>query len=289
LRSDNYTATVSGATGNKTIFGQVTQGAFTWWQPVCFEIKATAPQMREPVSGVFEKVPLSFNDKVTNIFQQQYLSPRPKSPTMQLPTQGIGNWCYPLTTANINDSGLRRMAMNNNEVRSLNNVPLTTPADTLLNNIIYTSQWDNYPDSATVPLSGKASHVYLLMAGSTNPMQSRITNGMIRINYTDGSSDTLLLRNPENWWPIEQDYYTDGFAFTTGADFPERLYLKEGKFAKGLSSYTAIRGFSNRAIDGGAATLLSMPLNPGKTLNSLTVYAIANDVVIGLMAVTLVR
>lgn len=288
LRSNSYSANVSGEAGNKTIFVQVSQGAFTWWQPVCFEHKVDKPQIREPIGATFEKVLLNFNDKVTNIFQQQYLSPRPKSPTMQLPTQGIGNWCYPLTTANINDSGLRRMAMNN-EIRSLNNVPLATPADTLSNNIIFTSQWDNYPDSAIVPLSGKASHVYLLMAGSTNPMQSRLTNGMIVVKYTDGSSDTLLLRNPENWWPIEQDYYSDGFAFTTGAPFPERLYLKEGKFAKGLSSYTSIKGFSNFGIDGGAATLLNMPLNPGKTLQSLTVYAVANDVVIGLMAVTLVR
>lgn len=37
-------------------------------------------------------------------------------------------------------------------------------------NIAYTSLWDNYPDSITVPLKGKASHAYLLMAGSTNPM-----------------------------------------------------------------------------------------------------------------------
>lgn len=296
LRNNNYSAAISSAPGNKTIFVQVTQGAFAWWQPVCFEVKPAIElrQSPEPVitaKTVFEKVALNnyFNDKVGNIFKQQYRAPRPNSPTMQLPTQGIGNWCYPLVTANISDSGLRKMASSVNEIRSLNNVPLATPGDTLSNNIIYTSQWDNYPDSATVPLAGKASHVYLLMAGSTNPMQSRFTNGMVTVQYADGSSNSLLLRNPENWWPVEQDYYIDGFAFTTGALFPERLYLKEGKFARGLSSYTAIRGFSNRAIDGGAATLLNMPLDPNKTLRSLTVHSIANDVVIGLMAVTLVR
>lgn len=286
---------VPSASGNKTFFVQVTQGAFTWWHPISFLVKPPkTKEASEPAitaNTIFEKVSLSnyFNDKINNIFTQQYLSPRPASPTLQLPTQGIGNWCYPLTMASINDSGLRRMAGPQNEIRSLRNVPFATPSGAHLNNIIYTSQWDNYPDSAVVPLSGKASHVYLLMAGSTNPMQSRFTNGMVTVQYTDGSSDSLLLRNPENWWPIEQDYYIDGFAFTTGAPHPERLYLKEGKFAKGLPAYSSIRGFSNRAIDGGAATVLHMPLNAGKTLQSLTVHAIANDVVIGLMAATLVK
>lgn len=51
--------------------------------------------------------------------------------------------------------------------------------------------------------------------------------------------------------------------------------------------YTSIKGFSNLAIDGGAATMLHVKLNPGKQLKSLTLKAIANDVVIGLMALTL--
>jgi hypothetical protein len=230
-----------------------------------------------------------FNDKVTNIFKHQYLSPRPTSPTLQLPTQGIGNWCYPLTMANIDDRGLRKLAGSNNEIRYNNEVSFSTPSDTLLKNVVFTSQWDNFPDSVTIPLSGKASEIYLLLAGSTNPMQSHVTNGMVVVRYSDNTGETLLLKNPDNWWPIEQDYYIDGFAFNACCELPGRLYLKEGKFAKELSSYTTIKGFSNRAIDGGAATVLNMFLNGEKTLQSLTIYAIANDVVIGLMAATLVR
>ncbi|HWH63965.1 MAG TPA: hypothetical protein VNS50_11850, partial [Ginsengibacter sp.] len=92
-----------------------------------------------------------------------------------------------------------------------------------------------------------------------------------------------------NWWPIEQDYIIDGYAFTTGTPFPLRLYLKEGKFDYGLKKYSAIKGFTNMAIDGGAATVLDMPLNPSKKLKSLTVETLANDVVIGLMSLTLQR
>ena len=40
-------------------------------------------------------------------------------------------------------------------------------------------------------------------------------------------------------------------------------------------------------IDGGMATMLDLPLNPDKELDSLTLETIANEVIIGLMGVTL--
>jgi hypothetical protein len=245
-----------------------------------------------PSIGIaFEKIDLSaqMNGKINNLFQQTYLSPRPASPTLQLPTQGIGNWCYPLVQPVIDDSGLRQLAGGNNEINLDQHIPFGITGDTNTNNMLFTSQWDNYPKAATIPLTGRASHAYLVMAGSTNPMQSRLVNGEVRVQYTDGSADTLVLRNPENWWPIEQDLYTDGYAFTTNATAPLRLYLKTGRIGTAASEYTTIKGFSNRAIEGGAATILDMPLNNDKDLKSISVHALANDVVIGLMSVTLVR
>ncbi|MEO8109070.1 MAG: DUF4450 domain-containing protein [Ginsengibacter sp.] len=281
--------------GNKTFFVEVQQGIFTYWQPFSFYVKSNIKNKTDTplIKGqsVFDTIDLHhfYNAKVTDIFKQQYLEPRVKSPTLQLPTQGIGNWAAPLAQANIDDEGLRKLAANNNEITTPNGVPFNTPSDSLLNNIVFTSQWDNYPNSIMIPLSGKASQLYLLMAGSTNPMQSRLTNGMIVVSYADNTSDTLLLRNPENWWPIEQDYYIDGFAFTTGEEVPERLYLKEGKFGKSLPSYISIKGLTNIGIDGGAATVLDMSLDKTRTLKSLQLYAVANDVVIGLMGATLIR
>ncbi|MES2645865.1 MAG: DUF4450 domain-containing protein [Bacteroidota bacterium] len=228
-----------------------------------------------------------FNDKVTQIFKNQYLSPRPTVPTLQLPTQGIGDWTHPLKTAAIDDRGLRMLAAGKESVTLPQGIPFATPYDSLQSNILFTSQWDNYPCHAIVPLSGKASHAYLLMAGSTNPMQSRIVNGYVIISYTDNSADTLLLKNPETWWPIEQDYMDDGFAFTIDAARPVRIHLKTGKI---VSDYdNSISAFAGKAIDGGAATVLDIALDKNKTLKQLKLETVANDVVIGLMALTLVR
>ena len=44
-----------------------------------------------------------------------------------------------------------------------------------------------------------------------------------------------------------------------------------------------------RVVPGGAATVLDLPLDSGKDLRSLTVRALANEVVIGLMSVTVAR
>ena len=120
-------------------------------------------------------------------------------------------------------------------------------------------------------------------------MQSRITNGQVIVAYKDGSADTLQLNNPETWWPIEQDYMDDGYAFTIGTVKPLRVHLKTGLITNTFNRYTSIKGFSNRAIDGGAAKVLDMPLQLSKQLQSLTIKTLANDVVIGLMSATLIR
>jgi len=240
--------------------------------------------------GEFNNISLAskYNEKVTEIFNQKYLSPRLKVPTLQLPWQGIGNWCYPLITAQIDDSGLMNKRKNN-KVDFLGIPFLIDKTD---KNIAFASQWDNYPDSIEIPLNGKGRKIYFLMAGSTNPMQSQIVNGKITVQYTDGSTSELELKNPTNWWPIEQDLFDDNFAFEIPDDkIPYRVKLKTGELYKGgtLSNYSSIKGFTDRQVDGGAATILDLPIDPNKELKSVKLTAVSNDVVIGMMSATVLK
>ncbi|WP_163716219.1 DUF4450 domain-containing protein [Mangrovibacterium lignilyticum] len=237
--------------------------------------------------GHFETVAMTdyFNDRITNIFTEQYTSPRSPHPTLSLPIQGIGDWCSYKEHEEIDDSGLRKVA-GNGQVESPQGIPFATPS-TETNNIIFTSQWDVYPENAELALSGKASRAYLLMAGSVHHMRINLVNGLIEVNYTDGSSDVLELRSPENWWPIEQDYYEDGFAFNVNAPRPPRLLLKTGEWR--METYPLLSKNQTIKIEGGAASLLDLPLNPKKELKSLQLRTLSNDLVIGLMAVTLKR
>jgi hypothetical protein len=259
--------------------------------------KIAAFDWKQKISGdaKFETVNLApfFNDKVTQIFRNEYRTPRSPFASLATPKQGIGGWCEPNASFDVDDSGLRALAaQNGGKIILPDGISFATPGETGAKNIIFTSQWDNYPREVSVPLSGKSSHAFLLMAGSTAAMQSRFENGEVVATYADGSSDKLTLRNPETWWPIDQDYFFDDFAFRqnltgeTPVPLPPRVDLATGKIR--LLDLQTFKGRGGK-IRGGAATVLDLPLDVNKELKSLTVRALANEVVIGLMSVTLER
>jgi hypothetical protein len=230
-----------------------------------------------------------FNDRVTSIFHNRYLSPRPAKATLQQPVQGIGNWCTTGAHPLIADSGLRALAGKKGYFRLPDGIPFKTPSAEGAKNIIFTSRWDNYPDSVRIPLSGRASHAWLLMAGSTNPMQSRILNAEVAVRYADGSRDVLPLKNPGTWWPVAQDYSYDGYAFHCASPVPWRVHLKTGLITRHFRGYKAIRGLTDLGVPGGAATVYDLPLDARKELVSLELKTVAPEVVAGLMSVTLLN
>ena len=235
-----------------------------------------------------------FNANVDDIYRNEYLSPRPPFTTLELPKQGVGEWCIPHEMHEIEDDGFRATLRDGVFDTGLG-LRFRSPEQGW--NILYTSLWDNYPDSLTLPLEGRARYAWLLMAGSTNNMQSRIENGRVTVRYADGTTDVLPLENPINWCPIEQDYYTDDYAFWTAPVKPLRVLLADGRTSREVSLdflpaaendnlYDAVKE-TDRGIPDGAAQILKMPLRRCKKLQSLTLETLSNDVVIGLMAVTL--
>jgi hypothetical protein len=106
--------------------------------------------------------------------------------------------------------------------------------------------------------------------------------------------------NPINWCPIEQEYYLDGLAFTAADKRPYRVQLggKEPLVSRNLYQVLRLKGITGHAsgnvdsaepnlIPGGAAQILAMPLNPKKKLKKFIIKALSNEVVIGLMGLTL--
>jgi hypothetical protein len=267
------------------------------------EVAPTAPEKiaafdwNQKISAAdkFEAVNLApiFNDKVTQIFRNDYRSPRSPFASLASPKQGIGGWCEPNASFDVDDSGLLALAAKNGgKIILPDGISLATPGENGAKNIIFTSQWDNYPREASVPLAGKSSHAFLLMAGSTCALQSRFDNGEVIVTYTDGSTARLALNNPVNWWPIDQDYFIDDYAFRlqltgeTPVPLPPRVDLRTGTIR--ILDAENFKG-KGRKVPGGAATVLDLPLDPARELKSLTVRALANEVVIGLMSVTLAR
>ncbi len=243
-----------------------------------------------------------YNSNVSDIFEQQYLTPRSPYTTLEIPVQGMGDWCVPGLKAKISDTGLRGAIGTDGLFDTGLGLRFSLPKSG--HNVMFTSLWDNYPDSASVPLSGNASYAYLLMAGTTNNMQSRIDNGLVVVEYVDGSCDTLHLENPVNWCPIEQDYYYDDYAFRSAPLHPYRVHLGSGFTSRHLKAELNVEDdgsgvhtsdltdastpiAAGMGIPDGAAQILKMPLDSDKPLRLLRLVCLSNDVVIGLMGITL--
>jgi hypothetical protein len=284
--------TRAGATGvTRAGFEERRQGDFSWWQLAAKPIVADAARCTLqgpdwPRGAPIKAAPVDlapwFNDSVSAIFKAgKYQTPRAPHVTLALPAQGIGAWAghvneLPL----IDDTGLRAL---NGALTLPNGLRFATPSGTGPN-VVFTSQWDNYPREASVPLHGKARRAFLLMAGSTNFMQSRIDNGEIVVAYADGFDARTPLRNPDNWWPIEQDYFVDDYQFPLCGRLPVRVDLKTARVR--VLDPAAFKG-AGREVEGGAATVIEVPLDPTRPLKSLTLRTLANDVVIGMMGLTL--
>lgn len=264
-------------------------GEFAWRAatgPVAPLDKQPELASQAPPQGAQEVVDLAsvFNDRLVNIFAKgKYRSPR-TTVSLGLPAQGIGAWAgYVNDSAEIDDQGLRAAAARDGGFLNLpDGGRFALPDSAGGVRVAFVSQWSNYPAETVIPVAGKAKYLRLLMAGTTNAMQSRIDNGEVVVTYADGGQERLALENPSSWWPIEKDFLIDDFQFRSPGERPLRVDLKTAKVRKP-------DGRSDRRIPGGAATVLGVPLDPSRTLKSITVRALAQDVVIGVAGATLVR
>ena len=114
-----------------------------------------------------------------------------------------------------------------------------------------------------------------------------MVNGLIIARYQEGGADTLKLVNPDNWCPIEQDYYIDDYAFYAPQPRPYRVSLGTGVVSRNLSKALGIKGTSDLQLPGGAAQMLCLSLDPEKKLIAIDICPQSNDIVVGVMALTL--
>jgi len=138
-------------------------------------------------------------------------------------------------------------------------------------NIAFTSLWDNWPAAVVVPVAETGEVAWILVCGSTFPMQTRIANAEIRFRYADGVVETLEIVPPLNFWSLcpwggnDYDYSTDGFCLP-----------KEPPLAVQLGNHC-------RAI------ALSWPLRRRVELREVTLETLSPDVVIGLMGLSVMN
>ena len=122
-----------------------------------------------------------------------------------------------------------------------------------------------------MPVNAGREAVWLLVCGSTNPMQGRIANAVLRFRYADGTEEQLELVPPLNLWSLgrfgwnDYDMKRDGFALPK--EPPPQVQLGENC----------------------RAMVYGWKLRPGVALKDVTLETFSQDVVIGLMGVSLMN
>jgi hypothetical protein len=274
--------------GFHIVFANMHEGDTAWSMPIAFEAAAAAsmftavPRMAADVPGEHVDLAGVLKHPVTEIFTRGYAEPRSQYCSLAFPDNLLGGWANPDGRASIDDAGLRSAG---GLLKTALGVDFVTPAGSAPN-CLFLSCWKQDERAVAVALSGRSHGIYLLMTGSTLPQCSRMQHGTVAVTYTDGSAAKLMLRNPETWWPIEQDYLLDDYLFVNNAPLPPRVNLRDGQTR--ILDAVAFHG-KGRTVAGGAATILHLPLDPTKELASLRVEAELYGIVVGLMAATLVR
>jgi len=274
--------------GFHTVFANMHQGDCVWTLPISFNAKPAAPAFAPipALAAAAHTEPLDLTsllkNQINDIFLRAYDEPRSPYCSLAFPNNDLGGWANADNRATIDDAGLRAA---NGLLHTPLGVPFRTPSGSAPN-CLFLSYWKQDAPSASLPLTGHASGIYLLLAGSTLPQCSHMLHGTVSVAYADGTTATLPLRNPETWWPIEQDYLLDDFLFVNESPLPPRVDLATGQTR--VLDPVAFHG-RGRTVPGGAATILHLPLDPAKTLASLEVKSELYGIVIALLAATLVR
>ena len=271
--------------GFHTLFANMHQSECRWSLPISFRVKEQMPFQAAPaLAGRAEPVDLSslLKHQINDIFTRAYTEPRSPYCSLAIPEQLVGGWANMDMTARVDDAGLRAAG---GTLKTPLGVPFATPPGNAPN-CLFLSQWKLDREAVEIALNGSAMGIYLLITGITFPQASRMEHGRVTVAYNDGSKAELPLRNPETWWPIEQDYMLDDYLAINDAPLPPRVDLRTGQ-TRILDAET-FKG-KGRAVNGGAASILYLPLDSARTLASMKVEASLYGIVIGLLGATLVR
>jgi hypothetical protein len=283
LKNGAVVGTLTHNAGQRLVLAKAKVGDMTQWRllkiklddPEVEAAKAAKQIHKAPINARWKCIDITgqLNGDVRAIFKQQYLSPRPLTCSLRLATDGYSTWQMSLDPKNrppeIDLSGAAKILNDAGRIVIAQGAQFAWPSKD--RNIAFTSQWDNWPRSVSVPVGAKGDALWLLVCGSTNPMQGRIANAVLRFRYAGGEEETLELVPPLNLWSLcrlekcDYDYKRDGFALPK--EPPPQVQLGENC----------------------RAMVYGWRLRRGAELETVTLETLSQEVVIGLMGVSVMN
>lgn len=249
----------AGQPGWHTAFVLCQKDDWSGWLAADFLIVAPTVATR-PLCPAEEFTPVDIspllNVSLTEIHAQKYLEPRPKGYSIMTRVNGRFGWDWNASGFNgvvVDDSRLLQ-----DEGRFVTESGLAFSLAPTGPNAAAVSVWENFPTELSVPLTGRARELAVFLIGVTNPMQSRVENGRIDVQYADGGCESVMLVNPDNF----DDWL--GAAVQTRN---ETVYFSD----------------HNHGI------VQRVALDPARELQALRVCAVANEVIVGVLGVSICR
>lgn len=249
-------ATAKDVPGDHTLFLLVTSGEYQAWLAADYtilqETVAEAPLEEKP----FHPVDISqfFNCSMTQLHEQAYVRPRPEGFSMSLfqNARYSHNWNqYGHRVVYVEDSYFRQSG---GTVHSPSGIPFLTPAEQ--ENLACVSIYENFPTAITVPLEGKGQEAAVCFIASAYCMHTGVENARITVTYTDGTTTSQKLV-----YPMDIDDW----------------------LTSALTTQSEIFYFNNF----NHATIKRIRLDPAKELASIRIEAVANEVILGIVGISI--
>ncbi len=251
-------AEVNGIPGNHTVFIRIKDRDWDGWlaADIIIDKKPHVIKTTRGNGKSFRPVDISsyFNIHLNEIHKLEYWNPRPKGYSIMAKLNGRFGWDW-------NQAGSGKVVVDDSKLRSCggeyvtdNGIRFLTPGKG--HNAACISIWENFPDETSFRLSGKGKELAVFFIGVTNPMQSRVENARFTVEYSDGTEEKVSLINPVNF---------DDWLVAAVQQKNETQYF---------SDY-------NHGI------IQRIPLDPFKELKALKVRAIANEVITGILGISI--
>jgi len=257
--NDKVYAKTKDIEGNYTLFVRVKAGEYDSYMACDYQIvKIDKEKVKYQDGKDFTPIDISkhFNLNMTEVHNQEYLSPRPEGYSIGMFPNGRYAWDWNHKGHNeiyIDDSALRQAK---GLVRTQSGIPFITPEKN--ENLACVSIWDNFPTQTTFELDGTAKELAVLFVATTNAMQSHVENARIVVEYEDGSTEKVSLVYPFNF----DDWLTPAFQTEN-----ESFYFNHYNHA----------------------TVQRIILDANKRLKNVKVEAVANEVILGVLGISICR
>ncbi len=269
-----FSAQLPTQSGVYTYFVQVERDDVRFWVPI--EVDVQAAEENAPVSDIkLIAIPVKLNkfhnQRLADLHKNSY-GPRVEEPYWVLNknfcgiTEGVRTVQANGRTwweghEHRNDlskfTDTYRLEVANGQFVSDNGIPFAIPATG--KDAVFTSLYDNFPDSVRIPVKTRGRKICFLVAASISTAQSRMENARITAVLGDGTRRTLSLRDPEN--------IDDWLGSGTGIP-----YVQSGR-VQSLGKYTH-------------AVLQEIELGDEKEIQSVILETRTNETMVGLLGMT---